>query len=825
MAGAGTAGTAAGTSALASTATFGEAGAAGGMSTAQGGLMSAAPPSTASAAMSTEALASSAGTGMGNTGGAAAGGNVTPYTGGAGFQSGQGFVGGFIQNLLGTGYQGHGRGGEGAQLGGGLPVESTAGAQAMAGAKETPKGFLGLSDMDRRELMGQSLGSMFRSGMQAQQAQSLAGGGGGQPMDMSTGLPMMAEGGQIPPGGAAVAGEAGPEVVTASPQGGATVQPHPTGQPQAAPGQTPAQAGAQAKAQAPAIPTESGLWPHIGAHIEDALIFVNALRDPSIFLQMRNLKYQRTAALAQMGARDPRLLNTPAVAEAVDSFLGPGSAANLSPSGHNGRVASAFGVNVVPEGTQMPDGSVAPNQNAQIIRGLASTGVGAKMDEKGYIIPNVAAGSYADRAAAFGWQRFNETRQTLTQNGVDWTSANILGANRAISEMAAARMPPPRELVNLALGDLTAEQAEEGRNRSNVRNAFALSRERGGGAVVGKAGGEASIAAASTRIPLGAGAAPELTALLEQQGYKVVTDERGNSFAERSGAVNLGEKVSQTDPRLIDLEQRGFTIKTDPSGNVIAEPPGGVGEKGTRPGALTMKAGDIKLFNSLRDGIQSLNNPQFINRLPDEEKEGRTIARLKGKVGGPLLAIFDDPAEMQKQRARLAEMRASAEKLYQGTLRGQYMVQLLDGLTGDIENRRATKQQWIAGMSVFNEMVEALGPSASLKSEPPISKEEQARIDAAMSGETPKQGSKPLDESAFMERVGKGEFSPPKAKANVPAGSPARAAARDAAFRKTGGTLRNMEAQLEQAIAKGEITEEQAIQKLRAAQAAGLPME
>lgn len=803
---AGTAGAAgaAGAGAGAAGAAGGAGAAVGGQSLAAGGAMSAAPP--ASTAATTQALATTATA----TGASAA----APTSAAAAASPG---VGGGMQGLVGSllGNKSPGQaGGTPGELAEAAPTGSAydefKGIFSSMGSKlhGVQKGFLGLSDEDRNSLFMQSISSARQQYLGSQ-----GGGGEVQPIDQSTGFPMMADGGDVSPGGSAVVGEQGPEVVTAQPGGGATVTPHPTGQPQAAP-TAPVRAGQP--------PQESGLWPHIGAHIEDALIFASALRDPSIFVQMRNMKYQRQMALAQMGAKDPDLLRNPTVASAVDSFLGPGTAYDKSAEGHNERIGKLIGLDIVPEGTQLPDGTVAPSKSAQVVRRIVAEGGGAKIDEKGYVIPNFAAASVADRASAFGWNRQTSIRDMLIQNGHDWGSANTLAANQAIREMAQMNLPPPRELISLGLGDLTAEQAQEGRDRASMRNVFGLSRERTAGREVGGAAGRAEVAKEATRIPLGASPAPELRSALEGHGYTIEQDEKGNTFATLAGAVNLG-KITKDDPRLVQLEQQGYRVSTDPAGNMIATPPGGIGP-GTRPGALTMKAGDIKLFNSLRAGIGDLQNEDYIKRLPSEKSMGRGMARVTGRILGPAQALFEDPAEMNKARARLAEMRASAEKLYQGTLRGQYMVQLLDNLTGDIENRRATQEEWRAGMSVFNEMVEALGPSASLESEPPLDAGERSRIEAAIRGEAaPKQSSVSPDEQAFMDRIGKGEFG--GGKPAPTARETARSTAKADSFRKVGGTLRNMETELQRLVDQKKMTKEQAVRKLQAAMKAGLPEE
>lgn len=755
----------------ASGAAAGGAGAAvGGQSLAAGGAMSAAPPAGASSAsMANSALAASA-TAPAAGGGAAA---AAPTSAAAGGSPGVGGgMQGLVGNLLGNKEPGQ-AGGQAGPVSEASPASSSMYSELEGMFKnmghklhDVQKGFLGLSDEDRNALFKQSiLGGRSQNMMNEQGIQ------GGQPLDAATGLPMMAEGGEVAPGGAAVVGEQGPEVVQAQPGGGATVTPHPTGQPQAA--------GTEAPIRAGAAPSSSGLWPHIGAHIEDALIFVNALRDPGIFLQMRNMKYQRSMALAQMGSKDPKLLeSSPAVAEAVDSFLGAGSSAQLSPTGHNTRLGDSFNIKTVPEGTPLPDGTTAPAVAGQVMRGLGNQGIGAKIDDKGYVIPNIAAGSFADRAAAYGWSRMVETRDALVKNGQEWGSANVIAANQALREMSAQNMPPPRELVGLALGDLTAEQAQEGRNRSNLRATFGLSRERAGGAKVGAAAGEELVA----------GASPTAEGGQEQNVY-------------------LG-KLAKDDPRIADLAKRGYTLETTKSGYSIAIPPTAA-QPGTSLEAAVAKPENIRAFNAATDIVRRLASKDVADIFPDE---GQNPGLVRGSAQfSSWVAQYTDPAKAEAARQLADSLKLQLDRLETGGVpRSQIAINAVEGLLGGIRDRSISKQQYQERMKNVTMLLGNYDPTAPREVKGTPSPEE---IESLMRGDpTP-------DEKAFMDRIRKGDFRPAT---RQPAAAPA-APAKAESFRRVGGTLRRMETELQGMIDSGKITKAQALRKLRAAEAAGLP--
>lgn len=827
-AGAGEAGAAAQTAAAASEA----AGATGvgGMSAAGAGGagMSAAAPGAAvgtgapSAAAGIADAAHTAATSATSAGEAApSGGSVAAgTTPGSGFSGQQGFVGGIVQGLLGTGYKPHGSGGEAMQ-----PQTKTVGTVPQPGSTEAtlgemPKGFLGLTDGDRRALLGYGLSSMAKESALQQQGVTLSGQGspGGQvmPLDQNSGLAMMADGGDIPQGGSAVVGENGPEIATAHPGGGASITPYylakpggadqPQQAPQAKPGEQPVRAGQ--------APESSGLWPHIGAHLEDALIFVSALRNPDMFLQMRNMKYNRALGLAQMGAKNPELLeSSPAVAGAVDSFLGAGSSAYLSPTGHNRRVADAFGIQLTEPGTQLQDGSTAPSVASQIMR--ARPDIGFTLDQKGYLIGKTAPASFADKASVTAWNTWQSEYSRLTQNGMDHARASQQAALLAIRTTPL----PPRELYNVALGDVTAEQAQEGRNRSNIRNNFQLHAQSAAGTEAGKTGqmrAEAEGAAGAGAVNLGPRPSKEtLQSYQAREGWTQTTDQAGNVImkpptppAGSSVDIKNAPAPQGFDPQVwssLNEDERGAIIRS--IGTPVTTP------EGVSPGVSVAKPETIRAYNAMSDMLHQLADPAVAATFPSEAG-ARELGRVKAMTFDQAVANLTDPAKTETARRLADSVKLMLDRLETGGVpRNQTVINAVEGLLGGIRDRSITREQYTERMVALSRLATKYDPTAPLVAQqPPTEKEIR--------------GSLSPDEQAVRDRLGKGEFKAqpahPAAQPQQRGGAPVRGAA---ASRATGGTLKNLEAQLDPLVASGKITRAQAVKKLRAAAAAGLPAE
>lgn len=791
------------------------AGGAGGASAAGAGagVGTGAPSAAAGIADAAHTAATSAGEAAPSGGGVGAG-----AAGGSGFSGQQGFVGGIVQGLLGTGYKPHGAGGEAMQ-----PQTKTVGTVPSPGSTEAtlgeqPKGFLGLTDGDRRALLGYGLGSMAKESAMQQQGISLGGQGapGGQVMslDQNTGLSMLADGGDVAPGQSAVVGENGPEIATAHPGGGASVTPYylaaPGGQaqPQAAP-----QKGGEPPIRAGEAPASSGLWPHIGAHLEDALIFVSALRNPDMFIQMRNMRYNRQLSLAQMGAKDPQLLeSSPAVAGAVDSFLGAGTSAYLSPNGHNRRVADAFGVDLVEPGTQLPDGGTAPAVPVQIMR--ARPDIGFTLDPKGYLIGKTAPASFADKSSMAAWNVWQNEYSRLTQGGMDHGRASQQAALLAIRSTPM----PPRELYNVALGDVTAEQAQEGRNRSNIRNNFQLHAESAAGTEAGKTGEmrrEAETAAGPGAVNLGPRPSKEtLQSYQARPGWTQTTDQAGNVIMQPPKGAPGGTSTDITkapapegfDPQVwasLNADERGAIIRA--VGTPVQRP------EGVSPGVSVAKPETIRAYNAMSDMLHQLADPQVAATFPSEAG-ARELSRVKAMTLDQAIANLTDPAKTETARRLADSVKLMLDRLETGGVpRNQTVINAVEGLLGGIRDRSITREQYTERMVALSRLASKYDPTAPLEAQQPPS---EAQIRGALSP----------DEQAVRDRLGKGEFSGrgQQQKPTTPAGPPAKGAV---AARRTGATLKNLESQLDPLVASGKITKAQALKKLRAAAAAGLPAE
>ncbi len=757
-------------------------------------------------------------------------------TGGSGFNNPQGFIGGFIQNLLGTGFK---------QSAAATPPDvapsqvgstgSTGSVTAGLPQSTKPKGFLGLTDEERGQFLRASLQDFIQSSLSEQfnmsRAQALYGEGrnpGATPapigaptsFDPATGLPMMQAGGTLAPGEQAIVGEAGPEVVQAHPQGGATVVPAPQTQtPQApTPGQ-PTETAPPLSAGIQAAESGAGVWPHVKAFLEDSLITIGGLRNPSLFLSMQQMQQARMAALVQTAAQNPQLLETnPAVADAVDRFLGPGTSAALSPTGHNALLAQQLGVSIVPPGTKLPDGSVAPAVAAQLIR--ARPDLGLQVDAKGYVTARTVPPTFKDRAALGAWSLWQDTVSRLTQSGMPFDQAAKQAAVLAIRQSPL----PPSELYNLAMGDIAAEEIADARNRSTLRFARAIAQERAVGEATGRLPFEAQLAEqrrAGTEVGKSKGAAAIAAA------------------AGGPGAVNLG--VNPSKEVLKSFAARpGWTQTTGPGGEVIMIPPPPTPEQVEKAPAgvdqnvwnamtpqdranfvqLTERPAGVPAtvslvepraigaFNVAMENLKELTSPDVVNAFPDEGQV-RELARVKAQTWDRVTSNLTDPASVETARQLAQNLKVQLAMLESfGSVRGGViaMTKTLEGLLDGIQQRSLTRQQFVERILQMARIIKAYDPTRPLVTEPGLTPETESRLRAA-------EAQVPVSPAGqqLLDRARRGEFS-----------SAPQAAAPQAAAPPVSPALRRLAEQLDRMVTAGQISRDAAVQRLRAARQAGL---
>lgn len=387
---------------------------------------------------------------------------------------------------------------------GGAPAASTyeqASASLKPAAGEKPAGFLGLTDSERNTMLKQGGAYLFNDARARQQATQ---GGQVPPMSpyglMGMQQPQgMAEGGELAPGQTAQVGD---ENVTAKPGGGATVTPPAGGAPQNAqaeqmsrvggpqtmPGNTPA-SGYQNPTTAPGpisgapgagAPHGPGVFQKVRAFAEDALIFGAALQHPEMFMQMNAAKAAREQQQFLLGSKDPSLFETsPAVRQAGLNITGSQAALDqLTPTGHNIRTAELWGFK--------KDPSASPAENLEAGgKFLDTQGFGRSSDTKGFWLPNVSAATYAEKSSGFYAKNYDSKLQELIQGGMPYNTAAVQAAQFSMHTGSTIGQPPPQWLTALAHGQINAQQAQDGRNKSDIDYGRAKAQEAAGGRTTG----------------------------------------------------------------------------------------------------------------------------------------------------------------------------------------------------------------------------------------------------------------------------------------------------------------------------------------------------
>lgn len=572
-------------------------------------------------------------------------------------------------------------------------------------------GFLGLDKATRNSLFQQAMLQLAMPGQRGGPSElpQIGGGAGLQGVIQSLGgMPQMAGGGTIA-NGQAIVGEAGPELATHTPQGtvitplsklpkkgarmqeggvirpgGTTVNVQEAPRPQAeapapSPGvpAAPALATPQAQATAPvsgAAGGTQGAFPRraaatatpeqpqgFGAKLwegfQDVLITGAALQNPQIFAQMRSEASAAKRQTAFAAIQNPQLLElSPTFAAAVNATTGnPGTAQALiernDPGAHNELIAIASGVDVVPEGTPMPDGTPAPHPNQQLTMGLRRQGIGVKIDKDGRIIPNIPSASLSERSSAAGFASWDEKRTQLVQQGVHPVQADKLAAQAAITEMRGAGYIPPTQLLELALAD-TNTSIEASRRRLVKHNemieeqnfARGIAAERAAGGVVGEATAKAQLPFMHVNVTQPDGSQTRVP--LSQAGAVAATGE--------IGAVSLGTNPSKTQKDL--AASQGKDLLFGPGGEIIAVPPGvGLGMPVT-PAAAVVKGPEASTaLDNVRKTSLDVLSGAFLGVHPSERLYGREAARGTGFLQSYIRG-FTDPADVATTRGNVRQL-------------------------------------------------------------------------------------------------------------------------------------------------------------------------
>jgi hypothetical protein len=238
-------------------------------------------------------------------------------------------------------------------------------------------------------------------------------------------------------------------------------------------------------------------------------------------------------------------------------------------------------------------------------------------------------------------------------------------------------------------------------------------------------------------------------------------------------------------------------------GTPAAARPGGVS-----PGALTAKPETIRAYNGLTDILHQLASPDIAATFP-REAEAREFSRAKAMSFDKAVANFIDPPKAEAVRKLADSAKIMIDRLESGGVpRNQAVINAVEGLLGGIRDRSITREQYVERLVALTRLIKNYDPTTPLQTKEPPSEEE------IRGGTSP-------DVQQFLDRVRRGEFTA----RGGPAGSATSNGNGNGAARATGATLKNLEAQLLPLVKSGKMTKAQAVQRLRAAAAAGLPME
>jgi len=314
----------------------------------------------------------------------------------------------------------------------------------------------------------------------------------------------------------------------------------------------------------------------------------------------------------------------------------------------NQLIATASGVDVVPEGTPMPDGSLAPPPVQQLTTGLRRQGIGVKIDKDGRVIPNIPSASLSERSSAAGFASWDEKRTQLVQQGVNPTQADKLAAQATITEMRNAGYIPPNQLLELALAD-TNTSIEVSRRRLVKHNemleeqnfARGIAAERAAGGVLGEATAKAQLPFMHVNVTQPDGSKVQVP--LSQAGAVAAT---GNLQS-----VSLGTSPSKTQLNL--AASQGNDLLFGPGGEVIAVPPGlslGI------PAAAVVKGPEaLAKMDNVRSTVLEVMGPNFLNVHPSERVYGRETARGVGFLQS-YIRTFNDPSEVGTTRGKVRQL-------------------------------------------------------------------------------------------------------------------------------------------------------------------------
>lgn len=346
------------------------------------------------------------------------------------------------------------------------------------------------------------------------------------------------EGGPVAPGQSVVTGERAPEVVTAQPGGGAQV--------------TPLTPGSESPpARVAATPKQQGV--DIVDHIRGALIGLFGGQEG--LDRVRAANAQKQQFLATSGIQHPMILaQSPEVAQAVDSALGPGASQALlneyDPNFQARAMAKVHGIQLVAPGSVLPDGTTAPSEIEQFNNAVTQKGAGLTYTSKGEMRVTQQPRSRESQDALVTFGLWDAVRSNLQSQGMNENQANVQAAKRAMQIAAQRGITVPDSISKLALASTdTAIAAARAGAEADARNASEL---RFGAPIA--AAREAGTRASRLATPIGE---DEIRA-------------RDVGAARKAGGVVYGREMKDAD--LLTAESSGQVFQLTPEGNYIGIP-------------------------------------------------------------------------------------------------------------------------------------------------------------------------------------------------------------------------------------------------------------
>jgi hypothetical protein len=505
-------------------------------------------------------------------------------------------------------------------------------------------------------------------------------------------LPGLAEGGVAPAGQPFIAGEAGgsPEVIEPQPDGSNVVTPI---QPDVAqslmtqPGAAPP-AGAGAPEAAAAAATPAAAQPAQGAQpgtpeaaiaaggqsflgkagdLATDYFIASLLGNPALTINLQQQRTERRQWLAGKGIEDPSIIaSSPDVAQAIEELFGEGYAQKMFDLAKPGegirRQAIKLGMSIVPPGTMMADGTMAPDVveqlNAEAYRLKMDFRIGADGLQLSKEAPNPE--QVADALGFSSWAALTSNIQQANPEVPPWR-ADKMAARALVGPLGNLGVALPPELRDMAFADTDAQIAAASaqltrRAAKSVDLAFGgvIAAADAAGAVWGKAQGDIRIGAETIRITQPDGTMIDIPVAQGGEYFKR-TSTLAMAISGVPGAIDLGPSPSKQTMGQIALQ--GMDVIIDFSGRKIALP---IGHKF---GGNTISAGEVvagpQAVAALDEALLVIDDvqrvPNILKAFPSEAKWGRETARGVAWIKSWLRGFTDSP-ELLLARGQLRQM-------------------------------------------------------------------------------------------------------------------------------------------------------------------------